>query len=245
MRHLTIFLFVVGVASSALAAPTFFATANIYPGSGSTNDLAWQAAVGDFSEEDFDSLNPTYPLVLNDGYVSVEIRLAGMGGGSDPGLFAGSWGGAAAGSVYGTVYNTALLNSDGTSAPSSRIRLNFDQPVTGVGAWIYDDGASTAESVLLRVGEVGGTFTSSPLLESGNGLAHFVEGFVGVTSDVGITTVFFEVHDTQTGATAQRFFEIDHLQWGRPIPPIPVPGAILLGGIGVSLVSYLRRRGSL
>jgi len=245
MRHVAVFLLVVGAASSALAAPTFFATANIYPGSGSTNDLAWQAAVGSFSEEDFDSLNPTYPLVLNDGYVSVEIHLAGQGGWGDPDLFTGGWGGAAAGSVYGTVYDTALLNSDSTNVPRSRIRLDFDQPVTGVGAWIYDDGAGTAESVLLRVGEVGGTFTNSPLLESGNGLAHFVEGFVGVTSDVGITTVFFEVHDTQTWATAQRFFEIDHLQWGRPIPPIPAPGAVLLSGIGVSLVNYLRRRRSL
>ena len=54
MRSLAIFLLAVVAVSPALATPTFFVSPNAYPSSSSTNDLAWQAAVGSFMEVDFD-----------------------------------------------------------------------------------------------------------------------------------------------------------------------------------------------
>jgi hypothetical protein len=244
MKRATVVLLVVGAASTALAAPTFFVSPNAYPASGSANDLAWQAAVGSFNEVDFDSL-PTgqYLVGITDPYVSITTTLGGPDGGN-PETFAGSWGGAAAGSVYGTVYDVALLNQDQSGAVHSDFVFTFDQPIAGVGAWLYDNNASTAESMILQVTEVGGGVSASSLLESGDGTNHFVEGFLGATSTLGITEARFIVVDGQ-GNPLQRYFELDHLQWGQPAPVIPAPGAILLGGMGVSLVGYLRRRRSL
>ncbi len=244
MKRAMVFLLVVGAASSALAAPTFFVSPNAYPASGLTNDLAWQAAVGSFSEVDFDILTPGAHLTaITDPYVSMTTTLGGPDAGN-PEAFAGSWGGAAAGSVYGTVYDIALLNRDSAGAIHSDFVFTFDQPVAGVGAWLYDNSVNSAESMILQVTEAGGGVSTSGLLESGNGTDHFVEGFLGATSTLGITEARFIVVDGQ-GNPVQRYFELDHLQWGQPVPVIPAPGAILLGGIGVSLVGYLRRRRSL
>lgn len=246
MRSIAVFLLIAGAASTALATPTFFVSPNSYPSSGATNDLAWQAAVGSFLEQDFDSVPAgAHVLGITAGSLFITTTLGGLGGESgNPEAFAGSWGGAAAGSVYGTVFNIALLNQDQAGAIHSDFVFAFNQPVTGVGAWLYDNNVGSAESMILQVTEVGGATTSSNVLESGNGLNHFVEGFVGATSDVGITEARFIVVDGQ-GTPVQRFFELDHFQWGNPVPPIPAPGAILLGGIGAALVSYLRRRRSL
>lgn len=246
MEKAAVFLMVVGAASTALAAPAYYVSPNLYPGSSSTNDLAWQAAVGSFSERDFDA-GPAgwFQLSVGDSYVTVGTTLGGLGGESgNPEIFAGGWGGPANGSVYGTVYGNALLNRDQAGAIHSDMVFTFSQPVAGVGAWLYDDGSATAESMILQITEVGNVVTNSLLLESGNGPGHFVEGFLGATSSVGITEARFIVVDAQ-GNPVQRVFELDHLQWGRPVPAVPAPGAVLLGGIGVSLVGYLRRRRSL
>ncbi|OHB63053.1 MAG: hypothetical protein A2Y76_12720 [Planctomycetes bacterium RBG_13_60_9] len=243
MKRTAFLLLVTGVASSALAAPTFFVAPNPYPGSGSTNDLAWQTAVGSFSEVDFDVMSGGQHLVsITDAFVSISTTLGGSGGESgNPEAFAGSWGGAANGSGYGTVYDIALLNRDAAGAIHSDFVFTFDQPVAGVGAWLFDNDSSSPQSMILQVTEVGNVVTSSSVLESGNGNGHFVEGFLGATSPVGITQARFIVLDGQ-GNPVQRSFELDHLQWGGPVPPIPAPGAIILGSIGVLVIGYLRRR---
>ncbi len=246
MRSIAVFLLVVGVVSPALAAPTFFVAPNAYPSSSSTNDLAWQAAVGSFMELDFDL--PVPPSSAFSGIVTSDLRidatLGGLGGESgNPEFFIGSWGGPANGSVYGTVYNQAILNYDAVRYHSDFV-FTFSKPVKGVGAWLYDDGGSTSESMRLKVTEVGGATNDSGVLESGNGNAHFVEGFLGATSDVGITEARFIVLDGQLNPV-QRAFELDHFQWGQPVSTIPAPGAMLLGSMGVVVIGYLRRRRSL
>ena len=81
--------------SPTLATPTFFVSPNAYPSSSSTNDLAWQAAVGSFMEVDFDlTVGPGSALsgIVTPG-LRIDTTLGGLGGESgNPEFFSGSWG---------------------------------------------------------------------------------------------------------------------------------------------------------
>ncbi len=248
MRRAVILLLALCAATTASAAPVFFVSPNSYPGSGTTGDIAWQTAVGPYIEWDFDSSVPGSVLTHVDdaGTVHVNTTLGGLGGESgNPYIFAGSWGGASAGSVYGTVYDTALQNRDSFGVAHGDMVFQFTLPNAGIGAWLYDDLVNSGESFVLEVTEWGGAVYTSPVLDSGNGNAHFVEGFLGVTSTVGIAEARFRVVDVTTQLPVQRFFELDHLQVGDLVVPVPAPSAVLLGSLGLGLVGYLRRRHSL
>jgi hypothetical protein len=244
MQKLMVFFTVMAAASSALAAPTFLGYANSYPGSSGTNDGAWQTAAGPFAEWDFDSSTPgSHVIAIAAGPIYANAYLGNPGTtAGNPEVYAGSWGGAANGSMYGTVYQNALLNRNQQGAFYSDIVFQFAVASTGIGAWLYDDGSTSPQSFVLEVTEVGGGVYVSPVLESGNGNAHFVEGFLGVVSAVGITEARFRVIDPATGLPVHNGFELDHLQVGLPIP---APGAVLITALGTGLVGLLRRRRAL
>ena len=105
---------------------------------------------------------------------------------------------------------------------------------------MYDNNSGSPESFEMVVTEVGGAVFTSSVLESGNGNNHFVEGWLGATSSVGIESVAYRVLNTGTGLppVVPRFFEMDHLQYS----PVPVPGALLLGMLGLSLAGVKLRK---
>ena len=239
-KFMTICL-VLGFTSVARAGPTFFVAKSPYPNTVSTLDVPWQTAVGNFTEFDLDSFaNGTDVDTLTAGTITIDVGLSGLGGpASTAEIFRGSYGGSAGGS-YGTVSGGALLNRDASGGRHGEITFSFSEPVLGFGAWVFDNEVASNESFEMTVTEFGGSSSTSSVLESGNGTAHFVEGWLAASSSVGITDVSFRVLDA-SGNPVLKYFEIDHLQ----VALIPAPGAILLGGIGVGLVGWLRRRRTL
>jgi hypothetical protein len=233
---------VAAVCTVVQADPTFYIAPNAYPSRSATLDVPWQSAVGSFYEADLDGYSSAADLdVIPIGPFSVDVGLGGLGGSASTAeIFAGSWGGWTQGSVYGTVYRMGLLNRDSSGNTHSEIVFDFSTPAAGFGAWIFDNSSGSPESFEMTVTEVGGaTFTSSPALESGNGNRHFVEGWLGATSTVGITSISYGVVNTTTGDPIIRSFEMDHLQYS----PVPVPGAVLLGMLGLSVAGMkLRKR---
>jgi len=227
------------VALPAAADPTFYVAPNAYSSSSSTSDVPWQNAVGSFTELDLDNFaNTTAIDTLTFGSIVANVGLGGLNGtASTAEIFAGSWGGDSNGSVYGTVYGMGLLNRDAAGKIHGEIAFEFSEPVKGFGAWVYDNSSGSAESFRMIVTEVSGsTFTSQPL-ESGNGIVHFVEGWLGATSATGITAVSYQVIETD-GDPILRAFEMDHLQ----LSPVPVPGAVLLGVLGLGAAGVRLRR---
>jgi len=233
------------LAEPVLADPTFYVAPNAYQADFSahidpTLDVPWQTAVGTFAEEDFDNgyINRERIGSLTMAGVVVDI---GTGSSSEAEIFAGSWGGADNGSVYGTVAGMALLNEDESGLRTGDITFSFSEPVAGFGAWVYDNAAGSAQSFDMIVTEVGGAQFNSAgvdLFESGNGNQHFVEGWLAATSTVGITDVTYRVLATSTQQPISEYFELDHVQ----LSPVPVPGAVLLGVLGLGAVGVKLRK---
>jgi hypothetical protein len=249
-KKLFVLMLVTCLASTGLAAPAFYVAPNAYPNYNDTRDLGWQGAVGSFQEFDFDTMSVgAYSgiTIVDLGFgVTMSVGLSGLNGTTTGGeIFQSGFSAPGSGSMYGTVYNNALLNRDILGKVHSEITFAFDKPVRGFGAWIFDDNSGSAQSMDMVVTEVGGVVSSpSPVLESGNGNPHFVEGWLGATSSVGITNVAYRLLDggTLRPVDVAKFFEIDHIQWG---PVVPAPGAIVLGSIGAGFVGWLRRRRTL
>ena len=234
-------LMIVGIASIAAGGPVFYVAPNTYGSPSSTLDVPWQAAVGNsFMEFDLDGYDNAFNLdQISQGGLTINVGLGGLNGAATTAdIFAGGWGEGANGSFYGTVYNNGLLNRDAADSAHGDITFAFSTPVRGFGVWVFDNTEGSAESFQMTVKEVGGGVWNSSILESGNGTLHYVEGWLGASSSLGITDVSISVLDTNSGQPVLRFFELDHLQ----VSPVPVPGALLLGALGMGLVGWLRRR---
>ncbi len=226
-------------AGPALADPTFYVAPNPYPSTSAALDVPWQTAVGSFIEEDLDGFASGTDIdALTFGSIVADVGLGGLGGTASAAeiFVSGGWGGSA---EYGTVYQSALLNRD-SGARYGDIVFAFSTPIAGFGAWLYDNNAGSDERFEMVVTEVGGAEYTSSVLDSGNGTAHFVEGWLAATSSVGITAVTYRVLGGNGEPVGNKFFEMDHLQ----LSPVPVPGAVLLGmlGLGVAGVKLRKRR---
>jgi hypothetical protein len=245
MKKLLSVLLATVFSAVAAASSSFYVLPNSYPNWSSTLDVLWQnSAIGTLEETNLESYSNGYNLnELSAGPITVDVGLGGLGGTATTAqIFAGDFTNAK-GCIDGTVWSKALLNRDSSGGIHSEITFTFSSPVKGVGAWVFDDNRRSAESFQMIVTEVGGKiFTGGPL-ESGNTLGdlypHFVEGFIGATSRVGITGVSFRVVDSVTlQPISGKFFELDHLQ----LIHAPIPDASMLGAIGVAVIGWLRAR---
>ena len=130
----------------------------------------------------------------------------------------------------GRVYQGAVLPS--TSSASGRIRLDFDVPVEGVGAWHFDDGNTTRNHARLTVIDTLGNSHTSSILDDNSGFGHGIEGFLGAVDCSGIVAAIFESYDTLPLAWTAAH-EIDNVHVGRqlaaalPTLSRPCPGASL------------------
>jgi len=102
----------------------------------------------------------------------------------------------------------------------SNIRVDFDVPSTYVEAWY-----TSAYTLYLEAYD-----TSDNLLATSTGSANYgSNSLISVSSPI---IAYVKFHD------GGFYFSLDDLGF----VPIPAPGAILLGSIGVGLVGWLRRR---
>lgn len=218
------------------AATVFFVESNSYNTVDTTRDQAFQSAVGNqFFELDLDELvNATFVDTLSANGITIDV---GLGNPSDgfAQVFTGNY--PAGGGTYGTVFNSALLNASDSGTTSEQMTFQFSTPVSGFGAWIFDDlGPNSPETgFTMTVTETGGASTTSSLLSGNNAGSFFVEGFLAATSDVGIESVII------TTTNSNDFFEVDHLQVAS-FNPVPLPAAAWLFGSGLlGLIGMARR----
>ena len=162
----------------ALPAPaqTFF----LSPGADPAGDGPWQAAVGSFTEFDFDSVTSGRVDTLMAGGLTVDVGLQGTTGVIESAVrtFVSS----SNFTVPGAVYQIALVNAAPPNSIAFRSQMTFDfsQPVVGFGAWVYDDSEGVRESCRMIATDVHGNEYTSDALEAGNGFTHAIEGFIGV-----------------------------------------------------------------
>lgn len=130
----------------------------------------------------------------------------------------------------GRVYQGAILPS--TGSVSGQLRLDFDVPVEGIGAWLFDDNSNILNHARLTVIDTRGNSHTSNILDGNPTGAHGIEGFVGAIACEGIIAAIFESYDTDTSAFASAH-EIDNIHVGRELPAVlpllsrPCPGSPL------------------
>lgn len=185
------------------------------PGGDPNGDISWQCSNGVILEE-FELVAapytqlPDYLDVIVGDYVTIDVGQAGVNGVE-----------ACArrfkyevlpGSQYGTCFEENLDSEDSSGDLHSQITFEFFDPVPGAGFWVYDGSDDQRDSIRLIVEDGDGLTWISPVLEAGNGFALAVEGFIGVTSSMGIRKAAVEKIDEFTLAPKAGAFTVDHIQ---------------------------------
>ncbi|MBX3387952.1 MAG: hypothetical protein KF691_00710 [Phycisphaeraceae bacterium] len=211
-----------GLSALAHAQVSFFLAGNIPGGEGNfVNALSAQPEVFNFDSygnlQEIDRVSP-----------KIDISLVGPAGEFRSStariFFSGAF------NTPGRVYQGAILPS--TSSASGQLRLDFEVPVEGIGAWLFDDGSGIRNHARLTVIDTAGNSHTSDILDGNPTGAHGIEGFVGAVACEGIIAAIFESYDTDTSAWNSSH-EIDNVHVGRELPAVlpilsrPCPGSSL------------------
>ncbi|MBN8598792.1 MAG: hypothetical protein J0L78_14060 [Planctomycetes bacterium] len=127
-------------------------------------------------------------------------------------------------------FQGGALLGESPGGPSGRILLEFDPPVEGVGAWMFDDNSSVANFASLVITDTLGQKHRTGVIDSTVGTGHGIDGFVGVSARLGIVTAEFESFLASNSAWGNNH-EIDYLHVGKQLPSVspnranPCPGA--------------------
>jgi len=193
-KFITICLVVLFAVSSAIAVPTVY-----------TDRALWEAAVGTYTEENFD-----------DGVLNADISVVSTVGKIQAGTGA---------------LGTDLLwwdEVDEDVSPVRRTTWTFAKPITGFGAyWDLANPSGPGSHVQMYLD---GVLVGQEIMNTTAGT------FWGVTNGPFDTVLL-----TEGSGTYREKYEMDEMVYSV----IPAPGAILLGGIGVAVVGWLRRRRTL
>jgi len=160
---------------------------------------------------------------------AIDLRLVGPNG-----AIVAEMGKAFRSSLYNTPgrFSGGALLPESPSGQSGRALLEFDPPVEGVGAWMFDDSSNIANFARLVVTDTLGQKHYTSTIDAKSGTGHGIDGFVGISSKLGIVAAEFESFVATNGAWANNH-EIDYLHIGRPLPsasPLqsePCPGTAL------------------
>ena len=186
--------------------PTFF----VEPSATADADRAYRAATGaPITEFDFESESDVIDtLDLPDGVIDINLVDADL----NPAAPNATRFVSAAFDVPDVFFSAAMLNRSAGGIVGSGIEFVFSYPVTGFGAFAFDDDNSSDQQFYVRVFEADGGQFVSPTLDRSN---FAIEGFIGVTSTKGIERIIVQAEELEdaSGPTA---FELDHVQIGPP-----------------------------
>lgn len=181
----------------------------------------------------------THMEVVNNKYAALGIIFIGMSGGN---MYA-----YADGSMYpghSPVSDPQMAYSDNTG-----IRMDFATPVVSLSLYGCDYGGALPggslpgdnEIATLAAYDSGGILLGSTTVQSTRGTK--VVGSLTIPTDIAFLSLsgLGNIAYAEFTFTNGSFFGIDDVNF----LPIPAPGAILLGSIGVGIVGWLRRRRAL
>jgi len=211
-----------GLATSTHAQVSFFLAGNVAGGeSAFVAALSSPPSVFNFDSysnfQEIDRLSPAIDLSLVGPFGEIRSSTARI-------FFSGAF------NTPDRVYQGAILPSSNTEW--GQVRLDFDVPVEGVGAWMYDDGSGVFNHGRLTVIDTLGQSHTSEILDGNPTGNHGIDGFAGAVSCAGIVAAIFESYDSAPLAwTASH--ELDYVHVGRELPAVlpslnrPCPGGHL------------------
>lgn len=214
---------IAGLATSAHAQVSFFLAGNVAGGeSAFVAALSSPPSVFNFDSygnfQEIDRLSPAIDLSLVGPFGEIRSSTARI-------FFSGAF------NTPDRVYQGAILPSSNTEW--GQVRLDFDVPVEGVGAWMYDDGSGVFNHGRLTVIDTLGHLHTSEILDGNPTGNHGIDGFAGAVSCAGIVAAIFESYDSMPLAwTASH--ELDYVHVGREVASVlphtskPCPGSSLL-----------------